>query len=158
MQRTIPHGKSIDMTCFGEGGERVHSLERDGDKLGRVLVADDDKEMRLLLSTVLRKDGFEVVEAQTGAEALDLLSTSLAEGPSYRYDLIISDVRMPCLGGLDVLAGLRETNWVTPVILITAFGGSQTHEEASRWGATAVFDKPFNVNDLRRVVTSLVAR
>lgn len=158
MHQALRHRTRIEMSCFREGGEQAHLRDREGERRARVLLADDDKEMRLLLSSVLRKDGYEVVEAQTGTEALDLLSTSLAEGPSYRYDLIISDVRMPCLGGLDVLAGLRETNWVTPVILITAFGGTQTHEEASRWGAAAVFDKPFNVNDLRRVVSSLVAR
>ena len=51
--------------------------------------------------------------------------------------------------GLDVVAGLRRAEWITPVIIITAFGDEATHAEAQRLGAAAVFDKPFDVNDLR---------
>ncbi len=120
---------------------------------GRVLLAEDDGEMRLLLSAVLRKDGYEVVEAQDGMEVRSLLSA----GPMSRYDVVISDIRMPCVDGLDVLFGLRQSDRKTPVILMTAFGDPDTLDEASRLGATAVLNKPFDVNDLRRIVSSVVA-
>ena len=68
------------------------------------------------------------------------------------FDIVISDVRMPGLTGLDVLAILRCANWATPVILITAFGDEATHAEGRELGAVAVFDKPFNVEQLRAAV------
>jgi DNA-binding NtrC family response regulator len=67
--------------------------------------------------------------------------------------LIISDVRMPGVSGLDVLATLRREDWSTPVILMTAFGDLETRAEARRLGAKALFDKPFDVDDLRTAVS-----
>jgi DNA-binding NtrC family response regulator len=67
-------------------------------------------------------------------------------------DVLVSDVRMPGLGGLDVLRGLRHCEWANPVILITAFGDEATHLEAVRLGAAAVLDKPFDVDDLRAIL------
>lgn len=57
---------------------------------------------------------------------------------------------MPWASGLTVLAALRRYDWATPAILITAFGDDETHSEARRLGAAAVFDKPFDMRDLRR--------
>jgi FixJ family two-component response regulator len=57
--------------------------------------------------------------------------------------------------GLDVLAGLRETDWATPVILLTAFGDAELHAEAHRLGALAVFDKPFDFRDLRKLARTV---
>jgi CheY-like chemotaxis protein len=120
----------------------------------RVLLAEDNTAMRALIAAVLRKDGYEVVEAKDGVELLQEIEAAIAAGgrrnPSIA--MIISDIRMPGLTGLDMLAVLRCAYWSTPVILITAFGDEKTHAEAHELGVTAIFDKPFDLDDLRRAV------
>jgi CheY-like chemotaxis protein len=119
----------------------------------RVLIAEDDRDMLELLGSVLRGDGYEVIEIQHGAALLDLLGSFLSTSNEARpADLIISDVRMPLLTGLELLAGLRESSWTTPIILITAFGDPDLHEKAQRLGAAAVLDKPFDLDVLRTLV------
>lgn len=113
----------------------------------RVLVAEDDLEMRRLIADALVRDGAEVSEAPSGLALFDLLRRMGLDGTL--PDLLISDIRMPGLTGLQVLAMMRERGWTMPVILITAFGDEETHNEAAHNGATAVFDKPFDVDDLR---------
>ena len=61
------------------------------------------------------------------------------------YDLIISDIRMPGVTGLEVLEGASQTDGFPPMILITAFGNEETHEQAERLGAVAFLDKPFEI-------------
>jgi CheY-like chemotaxis protein len=119
----------------------------------RVLLAEDDPDMRELLASALRQDGLDVVEARDGAALLDRLAEALsADGDLDGYDVIVSDIRMPGYSALDILAGVRRALRHTPVILITAFGDRVTHERAMRLGAIAVFDKPFDIDDLRMAV------
>ncbi len=68
------------------------------------------------------------------------------------FALVVSDVRMPGLTAFDVLTRLQRTLTKTPVILITAFGDETTHLRAQRMGASHVFDKPFDFDDLRAAV------
>lgn len=121
-----------------------------------VLVAEDDDELRSLLSGALRAEGFEVTEARDGSELLDHLGSLFFSGKS-SLDLVVTDVRMPGFSGLNVLAGLRGNDWTTPVIVITAFGDQRLHEEASRLGALAVFDKPFDLKDLRDFIRGVLS-
>lgn len=119
----------------------------------RVLLAEDDNELRRLLATCLRNDGFEVIEASDCGYLIYCLSFSEADYPDHVLpDIIVSDNRMPGMTGLEALEGLRKADWATPFILITAFGDEATHAEALRLGAAAVFDKPFDVRELRRSV------
>jgi CheY-like chemotaxis protein len=119
----------------------------------RVLVAEDDPSLRRLIVTVLQDAGYAVVEAQDGAQLLEEIEQLLA-GPRTRSDsfLIVTDINMPGLTGLDVLAILRCASARTPVVLITAFGDAETHAEARELGAITVLDKPFDVDVLRDVV------
>jgi DNA-binding NtrC family response regulator len=122
----------------------------------RVLLADDDADMREMVASVLRKDGYEVIEARDGFQMLQYLATHVSDDEDSPIDLVISDMRMPGKNGLDVLAGLRWADPSTPFILITGFGDLQTHMEARRLGASAVFDKPFDIEHLRNVVLNLL--
>jgi DNA-binding NtrC family response regulator len=122
----------------------------------RVLLADDDADMRELVASALRKDGYEVIEARDGWQMLQYLATHVSDEEDSPIDLVISDMRMPGKNGLDVLAGLRWADPSTPFILITGFGDMQTHMEARRLGASAVFDKPFDIEHLRNVVLNLL--
>jgi CheY-like chemotaxis protein len=124
----------------------------------RILVADDDTEMRNLLASSLRGDGYDVVEATSGPDLLEEVSMLLFSGQAVPVDLIISDERMPGMLGSEVLAGLRESRWPTPFVLITGFGDAETHRRAFSLGARAVFDKPFDLDELKRTVETILAR
>jgi CheY-like chemotaxis protein len=123
----------------------------DGVAAGRnAVVADDDAEMRSLMSTVLRSAGFDVVEAVDGNELLEVLRRSLDAPPA----LVVTDVQMPGFTGTRVLQHMRRLGLKTPVIVVTAFGGPRLHAEALRLGAAAVLDKPFSVVTLRELALS----
>jgi two-component system, response regulator, stage 0 sporulation protein F len=118
----------------------------------RILVADDQSEMRTLIRKMLVRRGYEVLEAADGPDLVRVLVDGLTEDESRAPDLIITDVRMPGFTGLEVLARLRRERWTTPVILITAFGDAQLHREALRLGATCVLNKPFDMDELKGAV------
>jgi len=123
----------------------------------RVLLAEDDTELRTLLAEVLRDDGYEVSEAASGTELLAALGDGEdADRERHEVDLIISDVRMPGQSGLDVLCRLAWKQLEVPVILITAFGEDWVHDLAERLGAVAVFDKPVDLDVLRSAVLQVL--
>lgn len=121
----------------------------------RIFVAEDHPEMRALLRNTLCRDGFEVVEVPDGATLMETLREEDRQ-PGGGPDLIISDVRMPGMSGLEVLSWIRRHDWFTPVILITGFGDRDLHLEAARLGAQCVFDKPFDIAELRAAVLRIV--
>jgi DNA-binding response OmpR family regulator len=121
-----------------------------------ILLAEDDAEMRRLLGSTLRKDGYLVIEVRNGGELLDYIAEAELHPPTQAPDLLVSDIRMPGWNGLDVLATVRLTDWAMPIILITAFGDEETHAEARRLGARAVLDKPFDLKELRALVAELL--
>ena len=71
-------------------------------------------------------------------------------------DLVISDIRMPGASGLDVLATLHSANQPVPVVLMTAFGDRQTHEQALKMGEAALIDKPFELDELLSLANRLL--
>ena len=117
----------------------------------RILVADDDPDMRALVASVLRRGGYDVVEACSGMEAIERIAPTVWTKRG-GFEAIVSDVCMPDLTGLDLLAALRCTRLETPVILMTAFGDEEVRAEARSLGATAVLDKPFNLDELHAAV------
>lgn len=123
----------------------------------RILVADDQTEMRTLIRKMLVRRGYEVVEASDGPDLVRVLIDGLTADESRAPDLIITDVRMPGFTGLEVLARLRREQWDTPVILITAFGDAKLHSEAQRLGAAYVLDKPFELEELRNAVEAALS-
>lgn len=113
-----------------------------------VLLAEDDDEMRKLLAETLSREGYEVTECHNGVEFLMELEPLIAKQGPVNFDIIISDIRMPGITGLEMLEELHERKELPPMILITAFGDSETHAQAKRFGAAAIFDKPFEIDDL----------
>lgn len=114
----------------------------------RILVAEDDGEMRRLLVWRLRNAGFETIECSDGYQLLDNLGNPVLSGEPDDFDLIVSDIRMPGVTGLEVLEGIHEAEWFVPMILITAFGNDEVHLTAERLGAAGMFDKPFDIDIL----------
>lgn len=117
----------------------------------RMLVVEDDAVARDLLCEILRADGFEVEAVDDGAPAVERASQG-------RYDLVLSDVRMERVGGLDVLRAFTEKSPATPVILITAFGDVTGAMEAIGHGAYDYVSKPFNIEELRLTVARALER
>lgn len=145
-----------------ESGEGKHPACSVTHLRPRVLLAEDDDEMRAMLASVLRQKGCEVLEAGNGSEltkALEevALGIILEGDEAPQLDLIISDINMPGTTGMEVLARMRRAQWHTPVILMTAFGDDRTHEEAERLGVEAVLDKPFPLSDLLAAIDAVPA-
>jgi DNA-binding response OmpR family regulator len=121
----------------------------------RAVVADDDAELRRLVALGLAREGFEVTEVADGKELLSLID-DVTSNTARRPDLIIADIFMPGCSGLKVVASMRRRNLEIPVVLITAFGDETTHALAKRLGAAALFDKPFDMVEIRRFAAALV--
>lgn len=114
-----------------------------------VLVVEDDNDMRSLLCDELWSEGYQLREAKDGDEAL---RSVLESAP----DLILTDLKMPA-GGFDYICRLKTFAPQCPIVLMTAFGGTQTKAEALKWGASAYFDKPVRIGDLKAMVKKLLA-
>jgi len=117
----------------------------------RILIVDDEPSMREMLRIVLRRDGYDVTVAANGTEAVELLGRE-------RIDLLISDIRMPDINGVDVLRAAKETNRDIIAFMMTAFASTDSAVEAMRLGAVDYFTKPFSMDELRlKVRTHLEA-
>jgi ribosomal subunit interface protein len=126
------------------------------DKKYRILLAEDDLEMRKMLAWSLREDGFDVTECKDGnslMKRVGLLDPSKKTNP---FDLIISDIRMPGVTGMQVLEGVKDYMDFPPIILITAFGDEDTHIKAKESGATMIIDKPFDIEDLVEKISRIL--
>jgi two-component system, NtrC family, response regulator AtoC len=124
----------------------------DSDNSARILVVDDEESMREVLSVLLGKAGYRVQTAASGREALRLLEQE-------PFDLLISDIRMPDLDGLELLAQAKARDSGLNVIMMTAFGTEDTAVEAMRRGADDYFSKPVKASSLTvRVERALEGR
>lgn len=123
----------------------------------RVLLAEDDDELRELLAAALRVDGYLVIEASDGEQLTEYLTSQLIGGSdgSDLVDLIISDIRMPGPSGLWALALLRQRDWATPFLVITALPDAEQHARARQLGASALLTKPIGLSRFRSVVANL---
>lgn len=132
----------------------THVAHSDGSVAPRALLADDDHELRRLLADELFGAGFTVDQCANGAQLLRRLVMPGARD----YQLVVTDLRMPGLTGLEILELLRALDRRTPLILMTGFGDDQTRIAAGHLGADAFFDKPFDLAQLRRAAVALGAR
>jgi two-component system response regulator AtoC len=107
----------------------------------RVLVVDDEENIRLVLRTLLRKHGYDVEVASSGEEALASLET-------FEPDVILTDVRMPRMGGLDLLGALKAKQHPAAVIVMSAYGNVDLAIEAMKAGAYDYVGKPFKPDEI----------
>ncbi|MBI4715616.1 MAG: sigma-54-dependent Fis family transcriptional regulator, partial [Nitrospirae bacterium] len=119
--------------------------------MGRILVVDDEKGMRDLLTIMLRREGYEVTAAESGEEALEMVRKE-------SFDLVISDIRMRKVSGLDVLREVKGSFPDTAVIMITAFASSETAVEAMKEGAYDYISKPFDVEAVKITIRRAMER
>ncbi|OGB96616.1 MAG: hypothetical protein A2Z31_03155 [candidate division NC10 bacterium RBG_16_65_8] len=114
-----------------------------------ILVVDDDPEMRALLLDVLRNEGYDVVEAKDGTEAVLALRAR-------RFDLILMDKNMPGPSGLDLLPGFRRVCPDSQIVLMTAFGDVPSYMEAVEKGAAEYLFKPFRMEELKASIAKVL--
>ncbi len=115
----------------------------------RILVIEDDEEMRALLKDFFLEEGFETDSVSNGSEAFRKLVKE-------SFVLVITDIRMPGLTGLDILPGIRKLQPEVPIIVITAFGSEEIRQRVLERGATAYLEKPIHFNTLRSLVCEIV--
>jgi two-component system response regulator PilR (NtrC family) len=117
----------------------------------RVLIVDDEKSMREFLSIVLKKEGCDVTVAAHGPEALSLIDKEI-------FDLVISDIKMPGLSGIDLLKAVKAVSPSTIVLMMTAFASTETAVEAMREGAYDYLTKPFKIDEVKLLVKNALER
>ncbi len=115
----------------------------------RALAVDDSATMRNLVKIALEAEGFVVDTAENGKEALELTKRNT-------YDVVITDINMPVMDGLEFIREFRSTNRTTPVLVLTTETEAKKKEEAKRLGATGWIVKPFKPEDLVKVVKRVV--
>ncbi len=111
----------------------------------RILVVDDEKNIQTMLEILLTKEGYNVDTASGGREALDKIDKTF-------YSLIISDIKMPDISGLELLRLIQEKSPRSMVVLITAYASNETAVEGMKLGAYDYISKPFKIDEIRLVI------
>ncbi len=117
----------------------------------RILVVDDDPGMRLAMVETLKRKKYQVDQAESGEAGLALASKHV-------YQALITDLRMPGLTGIELLAAVKEQCPATEVILVTAYGAVSTAVEAMKAGAYDFLQKPFSTSDLEQIVYNALVK
>jgi CheY-like chemotaxis protein len=118
--------------------------------MSRILVVDDEPDIRMTLRLILQLAGYAVTEAASGGQAIELAR----DGP----DAILLDIRLPDIDGLDVLRALKGDPALAtiPVVCVTAHSSGETRRQALALGATGYVNKPFDIDEVRAVVDAAV--
>jgi two-component system response regulator FlrC len=117
--------------------------------LAKILIVDDERQMRLAMGETLRRAGYKTSEASSGEEALTLFGKG-------GYDLVVSDIRMPEMNGIELLSRLKSGDPDVPVVMVTAFGTIEDAVEAMKRGAADYLLKPFSPDYLEEVVARVI--
>ena len=119
------------------------------EKVGKILVVDDQFGVRRLLFETFREDQHEVEMAANGAEAIQLLI-------DFKPDLILMDMKMPGMNGIETLEQIRAVDHRVGVIMMTAYGDTQNMEQAKDLGILYYMGKPFDLYELRERVREIL--
>jgi len=128
-------------------------IDRMVDNLKKVLIVDDEETLTWSMARSLSKDkdNYEVLIANNGSEALNFLE-------KHKIDLVISDIRMPDINGLDLLVKIKKEYPQTKVIIMTAYGSADVQKEANQRGSLYYVEKPFEISDLRKIIIDLIGK
>jgi two-component system response regulator PilR (NtrC family) len=119
-------------------------------KMPVILVVDDELSMREFLKILLEKEGYEVMTASEATGAVDLIQNQ-------NFDLILSDIKMPGLGGLSLLEKIKEIDSSLPVVMITAYASPENAVVAMKSGAFDYITKPFKVDEILKIIKSAIS-
>ncbi|NLI91106.1 MAG: response regulator [Peptococcaceae bacterium] len=115
----------------------------------KLLIVDDQKGIRRLLTEVFLEYGYEIESCANGIKALEVI-------PEFNPDLIIMDVKMPGMNGIDVLKKVREKDKEIQVIMMTAYGDQHYVNQAEALGVARFIIKPFDLNELKKQVGEIL--
>jgi two-component system response regulator PilR (NtrC family) len=118
---------------------------------GNILVVDDEKSMREILQIFLANEGYNISLANNGKSATEAVKKDI-------FDLVITDMNMPKVDGMELLKNIKEITPDTVVVFITAFGTTESAVEAMKHGAYDYIQKPFQMDDIRLVVKNALER
>jgi len=116
-----------------------------------ILVVDSERSMREFLSIMLERDGYSVVTKDNGSDAIEFIK-------GHDLDLIIADIGMPKITGIDILRESVALHPKTPVIMITAFASTEVAIEAMKLGAYDYITKPFNVDETKIIIKNAIEK
>jgi len=121
------------------------------DAIKRVLVVDDEDDLTWSISKHLAKDKdkYDLICVNSGIKALEVLS-------QLPVALVISDIRMPEISGLDLLVKIKDFYPTTKVVIMTAYGSSEVHDEANARGCFKYIEKPFEITELRQIILEVI--
>jgi CheY-like chemotaxis protein len=124
-----------------------------GIEVKSVLIVDDEETLTWSMARSLSKDRnkYEVLVANTGREALNLLKKN-------KIDVLISDIRMPDINGLDLLVKVKKDYPQTSVVIMTAYGSPDLQKEARQRGSLFYIEKPFEIIDIRNIIINLIGK
>jgi CheY-like chemotaxis protein len=129
-----------------------NNIERDIRMLTKkILIVDDNPNMSVLLSDILEIFDFQGAHATDGNEALEQLRRT-------KYDMVFTDLRMPNMDGLDLLKAIKLEHPDMPVVVVTGYSGNETRNEVLAEKADGFLSKPFRVNDIQTLLTSLLGQ
>jgi two-component system response regulator PilR (NtrC family) len=117
----------------------------------KILVVDDEKSLREVMSIMLKRAGYEVTEASDGEQAIGQVNKEI-------YDLVITDLRMPKADGMDVLKAVKSSSPETVVLVVTAFGTADSAVEAMKQGAYDYLTKPFQVDEVQLIIRNALEK
>lgn len=115
----------------------------------KVLVVDDTKNIRTLLTTCLELNGFDVITASNGLEALELFQ-------SEKFDLAFLDIKLPEVSGTEVLRRVRLIGIEIPVVIMTAYATVKNAVECTKLGAVAYLQKPFTADKVKQIINTIL--
>ena len=122
----------------------------------RVLLAEDDEITRKVMANILRQMGLDVMETSDGGRMLVAVAGQYKDGHSpYDLDLIVTDVNMPVVSGIDIFKGLRAAHWKTPVIVVTGYASPKVLEAIAIHGAV-LMQKPLDLEEFEGEVRRLL--
>lgn len=114
-----------------------------------ILIVDDDEALREALRKILEDDGYGIIVAASGEQAIEILR-------EHPVDLMLTDIRMPGMSGLDLLKKVREIHSTLGVIILTGYGEIESYIEAMHFGALEYLSKPFKANELKFIVNKIL--
>jgi FixJ family two-component response regulator len=125
----------------------------------RLLLAEDDDEVRWSLTALFLNGGYDVQAVKDGAQLLDEMASIILSRPGKEApDVIVTDVRMPGFNAMNIIGGLRDAGWTTPVMVISAFGDAQLRARVQHFGEALFFDKPLDLDALETAVAAAALR
>ncbi|MBS4200717.1 response regulator [Bacillus sp. FJAT-49732] len=115
----------------------------------KILIVDDQFGIRILLNEILQKEGYQVFQAANGLQALAITK-------KHTLDLVLLDMKIPGMDGLEILQQMKKIKPDIRVIIMTAYGELEKIEAAKKLGALAHFTKPFDIVELRQTIKTYI--